>query len=474
MKDKIFHDTVHGNIRIPELYCDLIIDTLLFQRLRRVEQSSVRSLYPCARHDRFIHSIGVFYIGSMVVKWLENNLSKVLFEELKSYWATVSESYKIACLLHDVGHSPFSHTFEHYYDIHQPQMLGDKLSEVITDPDFKRDLSLNPEAKPHEKVSAYLLASAFGGAIEQLRGNAEYAVRMVIGCKFTKDSEVEKQLVNCFIDALHGEVDADRLDYAERDQWAAGFSSARIQTERLLRSILIVKNPVTRKLQLCFTKNAINQIESLAQIKDFQNRWVFCHQNVKYDQHILSQAIEKVASIYGAREVERLEKEATLCKIFNFNCYLDPNYQIQGQSLYLLSDDTIMQMLRQTYNENVYAQEWLSRKYSKSPLWKTAVEYDALFKNNRTSLNKARIEAKMDDMGLINGQDYTVIDADCKHFSFDDGKVWIYVNDTTLVDINNLIPKFVDSAIKMFYVYLSNDKLERREEVIQQIQGIVN
>ena len=63
MKDKIFHDTVHGNIRIPKDYCDLIIDTLLFQRLRRVEQSSVRSLYPCARHDRFIHSIGVFYIG---------------------------------------------------------------------------------------------------------------------------------------------------------------------------------------------------------------------------------------------------------------------------------------------------------------------------------------------------------------------------------------------------------------------------
>ena len=56
MKDKVFHDTVHGNIRIPESYCDNIIDTLLFQRLRRVEQSSVRSLYPCARHDRFIHS----------------------------------------------------------------------------------------------------------------------------------------------------------------------------------------------------------------------------------------------------------------------------------------------------------------------------------------------------------------------------------------------------------------------------------
>ena len=78
MKDKILHDTVHGNIRIPESYCSLIIDTLLFQRLRRVEQSSVRSLYPCARHDRFIHSIGVFYIGSMVVEWLYSNIDEEL------------------------------------------------------------------------------------------------------------------------------------------------------------------------------------------------------------------------------------------------------------------------------------------------------------------------------------------------------------------------------------------------------------
>lgn len=470
MKDKVFHDTVHGNIRIPESYCDHIIDTLLFQRLRRVEQSSVRSLYPCARHDRFIHSIGVFYVGSMVVEWLNNNIKNDLRAELDLFWKKVTESYKIACLLHDVGHSPFSHTFEHYYDINQPQMLANKLCDVITDPDFKRDLDLSSEAKPHEKVSAYLLASSFKDAVEFLGGDAEYGVRMIIGCKYSRDNTVEKQFVNCLIEALHGEVDADRLDYAERDQWAAGFSSARIQTERLLRSILIVRNLSTKKLQLCFTKNAINQIESLAQIKDFQNRWVFCHQNVKYDQYILSQAIETVASIFAARE--KMEKEATLCRIFNFNCFLDPNYQIQGLSLYLLSDDTVMQMLRQTYNENTFAQEWLSRHYSKSPVWKTPVEYNALFSNNRGSLNKAKIEAKMDDMGLVKGREYTVIDADYKHFAFLEGKVWIYVNNT-LVDINTLIPKSVDNTSKLFYVYLSNDKIELRNEVVSQIQGIV-
>lgn len=370
MKDKIFHDTVHGNIRIPENYCKQIIDTLLFQRLRRVEQSSVRSLYPCARHDRFIHSIGVFHIGSMIVEWLCNNFTDDLREEVKPYWVKIVASYKIACLLHDVGHAPFSHTFEHYYDINQPQMLCNKLCEVINNAEFKRDLSLMAEAKPHEKVSAYLLAKSFGEAVAVLGGDAEYGVRMIIGCPYHRDNTIERQLVNCLIKALHGEVDADRLDYAVRDQWAAGFSSARIQTERLLRSIMIVKNPTNSKLELCFSKNAINQIESLAQIKDFQNRWVFCHQNVKYDQHILSKAIERVASIYGAED--GLEKEDTLKRIFNFECFINPDYQIHDQSLYLLSDDTILQMLRQTFKDNIYAQEWLSRQYKKRPVWKTS------------------------------------------------------------------------------------------------------
>ena len=61
--EKKFLDTVHGYISVPAEYCDNLIDTRHFQRLRRIEQSSARSLYPCARHDRFIHSLGVFHIG---------------------------------------------------------------------------------------------------------------------------------------------------------------------------------------------------------------------------------------------------------------------------------------------------------------------------------------------------------------------------------------------------------------------------
>ena len=105
-------DTVHGHILIPEEYLEKIIDTAEFQRLRRIEQSPIRSVYPSARHDRFIHSLGVYHIGQMI--------ANQLYAE-KDEWGidvdfeSVVKSYLLACLLHDVGHAPFSHTLEKYY-----------------------------------------------------------------------------------------------------------------------------------------------------------------------------------------------------------------------------------------------------------------------------------------------------------------------------------------------------------------------
>ena len=101
---KIFLDTVHGYISVPNGYCDKFVDTANFQRLRRIEQLSSRSLYPCARHDRFVHSIGVFHIGERLLDTIKSD-GVELDESLR-------QSFLIACLLHDVGHSPFSHTLE--------------------------------------------------------------------------------------------------------------------------------------------------------------------------------------------------------------------------------------------------------------------------------------------------------------------------------------------------------------------------
>jgi HD superfamily phosphohydrolase len=78
LQEKRILDSVHGNIYIDKQLVENIIDTPEFQRLRRVEQTSTRSIFPSARHDRFIHSLGVYYIGTLISKQLEKTGLKII------------------------------------------------------------------------------------------------------------------------------------------------------------------------------------------------------------------------------------------------------------------------------------------------------------------------------------------------------------------------------------------------------------
>lgn len=472
MKDKIFHDTVHGNIKIGEVYCKNVIDTLLFQRLRRIEQSSVRSLYPCARHDRFIHSIGVFHIGTRIVEWVGQNIkhNETIWNLVKDSWEIVTSSYLSACLLHDVGHAPFSHTFEKYYDYKQGDLLDGLLTNALKSECFDQDLNISKDAKQHEKVSAYLLATYYKEAVEKLGGNIEYAVRMIIGCSFNNDDNIESQLVNCFITVLHGEVDADRLDYAVRDQWAAGFSSARIDIERLLRSIVIVQDPKCgNKLRLCFTKSAINTIEALAQIKDFQKKWVFRHQNVVYDQHILSAALEEVAKHYKSEENKT--EDDVLNYIFNVKIFTDASYALPDNlCLYLLSDDTVIQMLRTTIDNNSFAMEWLARQYKKKPLWKTPAEYNRLFDHNKGIINTDKIDLCLKRLGLTP-EDYYLKEVEYEPYTIPENQVWFWINDE-IIDANNIVSETTDEKTVIYYLYVDISKFNEKDKIINKLKAI--
>ena len=135
MRDVRIHDTVHGYIVLPWKYVAYILDTFEFQRLRRIEQTAIRSVYPTARHDRFVHSLGVFHIGNMILQHFlsERNIPESVnqvYIHLKND-VTLQESYRLACLLHDVGHAPFSHSFESYYGGKNKEELAKTLSDSI-------------------------------------------------------------------------------------------------------------------------------------------------------------------------------------------------------------------------------------------------------------------------------------------------------------------------------------------------------
>jgi len=97
-------DPVHGYVYITEAEKE-IVDSFPLQRLRRLRQlAGAEYVYPGANHTRFEHSVGVMYLAGRVLK--NPNISQRVSED-------EAEMVKMAALLHDVGHGPFSHVFEH-------------------------------------------------------------------------------------------------------------------------------------------------------------------------------------------------------------------------------------------------------------------------------------------------------------------------------------------------------------------------
>ena len=368
-------DSVHGYIKINTDLFRNIIDTVYFQRLRRVEQTSTRALFPSARHDRFIHSLGVFHLGTLIVESLKETLEYKDFPPKKD---KLFESYKIACLVHDVGHSPFSHTFEEYFD-NKDHNLSELIENEIQNETFKSDsLEYFVAAAPHEKISAFVTIKAFKDYI-QTKADLELVVRMIIGCKY-QDIE-NKSFENALIDLIHGDIiDADGLDYVKRDSWASGYSTSSVDTERLISSIRIHKNN-NGYWQVCYSPKALNEIEAALAVKTYQQKNVITHHTVVFEQALLVKAMESAAIYHfgiANSEDPQIRKEA-LEKLCNVDAYLKefllPKTNVPV--IYPVDDDFISLM---KYNHNdKYIKQWLSRKYDYVPLWKTTADFFSIF-----------------------------------------------------------------------------------------------
>lgn len=389
-------DSVHGYITIPEELVTGIVDTVFFQRLRRIEQTSGRSLFPSARHDRFIHSLGVFYLGSKIVDGLiSRDLSTLKKNE---NYLSVLYTYEIACLLHDVGHTPFSHTFENYYENPYNKLKESLLSLVEKEePDFVLDFENQfSESAPHERISAILSVKYFRTIIENThdwlpvgaaKGNVSLLARMIVGCRYQDNQHC---LENSFIDLLHSKVlDADGLDYVCRDSWASGYSTSLIDIDRLIDSITILDDG---NFTLCYKVKAINEIKAVLSIKDFQQSNVFTHHLVKYEQALLRKAMESVALTLSDKKITddptvRREALQFFCRIESFE---PAGFTPKGLTpIFYPMDDDFISMMKYC-PEDEYVKQWISRNYKLKALWKSRERFILDFKAaNLENLNES-------------------------------------------------------------------------------------
>ena len=191
-KMKLINDPVYGLIHIRTPLIFDLIEHPLFQRLRRIKQTGLTHLvYPGSQHTRFHHALGAMHLMGMAIDELRSKQTDISEKE--------EEAALIAVLLHDIGHSPYSHALE----------------RLIIDAD-------------HEAIGKMIMLQF----AKSLGSQLDLAYDMFTG-KYQRPF---------FHQLISGQLDLDRLDYLSRDSFYTGVAEGVVGHDRILRMLRVVDN----------------------------------------------------------------------------------------------------------------------------------------------------------------------------------------------------------------------------------------
>ncbi len=237
MKVKLIKDPVWGYIELDE-YDRRIVDTVAFQRLRRIMQLPlVYLVYPCARHTRFDHSLGCFYLAGEYTKHLE----------LDEYWTRV---LKYAALLHDIGHTPYSHLLEAL--LIEKGMNHEVMGVKI--------LNEDPE-----------LASAIEAS----------GIRIKDVIDILEKRKAESAIIS-------GPTDVDKLDFLIRDSYFSGATYGIVDAKRIIMMTKIIDG----KTMISIRGLGVVEELALARFQSFMN--IYFHHAARAAQSLFLRGVKLI------------------------------------------------------------------------------------------------------------------------------------------------------------------------------------
>ena len=245
-------DPVHGYVYITEAEKE-VVDSFPVQRLRRLRQlAGAEYVYPGANHTRFEHSVGVMYLAGRVLQ--NPNISQRVSED-------EAEMVRIAALLHDVGHGPFSHIFE--------QLLVKALN------------------KTHEDMTLWIVEnSELKDVINKIGYNPEEVGRLAVG-RLQKTGKA-------FLDQIiSSSIDVDKLDFIVRDTYHTGAEYGYIDVFRLIHTLDVLDE------NLAVDLGALSALESfiIARVESFKS--IYFHRVGRAAQIMLATAMERANEELG-------------------------------------------------------------------------------------------------------------------------------------------------------------------------------
>jgi HD superfamily phosphohydrolase len=286
-RSKLIVDAVHGDIHLTPIELR-VVDTASFQRLRHLHQLGMaQATYPNATHTRFAHSVGVLGIMEHITRVARQALS--LSEE-------DVEDIRLAGLLHDIGHYPYSHLME---KIDKVQLTEEFLGEGRM---IRAD---TPKYPDHETAGEWIVRHQpdLIGAL----GGVERAGR--IAALFTRKTTANPQLSKL----IHSSLDMDRLDYLLRDARAAGVPYGQIDLNYLLNNFRASPSGM-----LGVAEKAITAVDHFLLGRFFMHRSVYYHKTTFGLEEACRQLLRRVrdASKYempaDGRAIEELVKGPAL------------------------------------------------------------------------------------------------------------------------------------------------------------------
>ncbi len=229
---RLFNDPIYGFVEVPSGTAAKVLETPVFQRLRRISQLGLSAfVYPGATHTRFHHALGAMFLMNTALEVLKKKGVQISEHEF--------EASLLAILLHDIGHGPFSHCLEgQLFDCH------------------------------HENISLALMKMLN----QQFEGHLDLAIRIFKG-------EYERPF---FHDLVSSQLDVDRMDYLQRDSYYCGVSEGIIGAKRLIRTLNVVNDHIVVE------QKGVYSVERFMTARKIMYWQVYLHKTTLVAQHILT------------------------------------------------------------------------------------------------------------------------------------------------------------------------------------------
>ena len=375
---KIVNDPVYGLINIPEGLIFKIIEHRFFQRLRRIKQLGFTEyVYPGATHTRFQHVIGAAYLMSSAIDVIRSKGNEITEEE--------KEASILAILLHDIGHSPFSHTLE-----------------------------LNLIDINHEKLSLMFM----NVLNDEFDGKLDLAIKI-----FT--NIYEKKFLHQLVSS---QLDVDRLDYLRRDSFYTGVSEGVIGSDRIIKMLNVVEG------NLVVEAKGIYSIEKFLIARSLMYWQVYLHKTVIASEKLLNKIIERVKYLRS--------KNIDLFLTPALSYFIDNDYKkdlSQNEIVYhfaMLDDNDIITSIKNWINTNDLVLAQLCNKFINRQLFRIELS-NKTFDESKISNLKNRFEQKNKNLFTEDEINYFVFNGEIsnKAYSAGNDRIKILQKSGELVDI---------------------------------------